>query len=472
MGAPLAVGYLCAPYLLHGFGAERFGLITIVWALVGYFSIFDLGLSRAITNSVSKHLALSDNQGANTAALTGCLMVFTLGLLVGGAVFFGASVISTVLVKHSNDLLSETRDCFAVVALSIPFVMISNAFIGILEAHQRFDKINVVRLVLGVSNFLLPVLIVMAQMGLVEVAELILFSRLSAVVVYLFMCRRYCQFRLNPINLRRSAVAELFSFGSWIALANIISPLASQIDKFIIGTLVPLASVAFYTMPAELIGRLFVIPAAITAVLFSSFSRGYKDDRNAQNLRFSKAIDLAYVLTVIPTASILFFSNSILSGWLGDDFARTSASCLQFLAIGFLANSIARVPYTYMQSNGRPDLATKINLMELPIYVAGLYIAVKQFGIVGAAYAFALRTSIDLILLAVGARYVSAKKLSISYLYPVLFSLILLTGIAVLDFLPLPPLLILSARIACGAFLILNCIPRVSRNLELLALRH
>ena len=46
-GAPLVVAVFAIPLLVRGLGTSRFGVLTLAWVLVGYLSIFDLGLSRA-----------------------------------------------------------------------------------------------------------------------------------------------------------------------------------------------------------------------------------------------------------------------------------------------------------------------------------------------------------------------------------------------------------------------------------------
>jgi len=45
-GAPLLVAIVVIPVLIEGLGIERFGVLTIAWMVVGYFSLFDLGLGR------------------------------------------------------------------------------------------------------------------------------------------------------------------------------------------------------------------------------------------------------------------------------------------------------------------------------------------------------------------------------------------------------------------------------------------
>ena len=43
-GLPLLAGAAFIPYLVREAGVEVFGILTLVWALIGYFSLFDFGL--------------------------------------------------------------------------------------------------------------------------------------------------------------------------------------------------------------------------------------------------------------------------------------------------------------------------------------------------------------------------------------------------------------------------------------------
>lgn len=53
---PVLAAVVAVPPLIDGLGAERFGLLTLVWALVGYASLFVLGLGRALTGVVAERL--------------------------------------------------------------------------------------------------------------------------------------------------------------------------------------------------------------------------------------------------------------------------------------------------------------------------------------------------------------------------------------------------------------------------------
>ena len=55
-GAPLLIAVIAIPVLVRGLGTDRFGILMIVWLLIGYLSLFDLGVGRALTNLVAQKL--------------------------------------------------------------------------------------------------------------------------------------------------------------------------------------------------------------------------------------------------------------------------------------------------------------------------------------------------------------------------------------------------------------------------------
>jgi len=50
---PILVGLITIPIYLKLIGADRFGVLSIVWLILGYFSLFNLGMGKAITVELS-----------------------------------------------------------------------------------------------------------------------------------------------------------------------------------------------------------------------------------------------------------------------------------------------------------------------------------------------------------------------------------------------------------------------------------
>src|SRR5579883_2040280 len=59
-GFPLVLGLFAVPYLIRYLGVERFGILSIAWAMLGYVGQFDLGLGRATTKYVAECLGRGD----------------------------------------------------------------------------------------------------------------------------------------------------------------------------------------------------------------------------------------------------------------------------------------------------------------------------------------------------------------------------------------------------------------------------
>src|SRR3546814_13571862 len=74
-GVPLLVGLFSVPYLVKNLGVEAFGILTLIWALIGYFSLFDFGLGRALTQQIAKRI--------HTSAVTQVSGLARLGLSIG-----------------------------------------------------------------------------------------------------------------------------------------------------------------------------------------------------------------------------------------------------------------------------------------------------------------------------------------------------------------------------------------------------
>src|SRR2546427_4459732 len=78
--APLFVAVFAVPRLIHAMGTDRFGVLTLAWALIGYASLFDLGLGRALTQLVARKLGAGEEGEIPSLAWTSLLLMMLLGL--------------------------------------------------------------------------------------------------------------------------------------------------------------------------------------------------------------------------------------------------------------------------------------------------------------------------------------------------------------------------------------------------------
>jgi O-antigen/teichoic acid export membrane protein len=430
---PLLVGVVTIPLVVHGLGTERFGLLSLAWVILGYFTIFDLGLGRAATKYVSEALGKGENDQVPEIIWTAVTFQAALGFL-GALVLFG---ITDLLVERvlniPPELLGEAKDTFHLLALSIPLVLISSSFSGVLEATQRFDLLNAVRIPSSILTFILPLVGLYLGFGLPGIVVLILLARLGTLITFVWM-----DFRIVP-DLRGPSpslarFSSLFAFGGWVMISSIVGPFLVYLDRFLIGSLLTMGAVAYYTAPYEMVTRLWIVSASLSMTLFPAFSalEGVKD-RERLSIFFARSIKYVFLITGTSIVLIIVYAEKILQIWLGSDFAAESTSAVQVLAIGVLINSLAHTPFALLQGAGRPDLPAKFHLIELPIYVVMAWILIGEFGIAGAAGAWTFRVALDTVLLFIVSLkfyHISPSLLAEEGMKRAIIGLVIFAGIA------------------------------------------
>jgi O-antigen/teichoic acid export membrane protein len=147
---PLMAGLILFPLIVAAYGLERFGLLTLAWALVGYFGLFDLGLARALTQWVSEQFA-KQAPAIDVSELirTTLRLMWLLGTLGGVLLWVTSPYIVIHLLKVSKGLQQETVCAFSVLALVVPIAVHTSALRGILEALQLFKAASLIRMVMG-----------------------------------------------------------------------------------------------------------------------------------------------------------------------------------------------------------------------------------------------------------------------------------------------------------------------------------
>ncbi|HSA07273.1 MAG TPA: flippase [Candidatus Gastranaerophilales bacterium] len=395
---PMGIALFTIPIIINNMGNERFGILTIIWMLIGYSSIFDLGLGRALTQMVSKKIGENDVKELPPIIWTASSLLFFMGIIAGIAIFSFSTFIVVDLLKVSEIYRHETVNAIKLVALCIPMLFFNGAFNGVLTSYQKFGTINLVTAPLALFNFVSPLLVFIFTNNLAAVVGTLVFGRALVSVTYFIVCLKTVD-NLYKFKIDFKFIKPLLSYGSWITVSNIISPLMSTFDRFIISNQLSASVVAFYTTPYELTARLVVLPGAIVSVLFPAFSMEIvSNPQRAKNL-FHKATKYLFFILLIPVIIIILFAKTGLSLWINPEFAENSFRIAQVISAGVLFNGLAFIPYCFIQAYGKSDMTAKFHLIEFPVYMILLFGLINVFGILGAAFAWTIRVIMDYLLL-------------------------------------------------------------------------
>lgn len=390
-GVSLVVGIATIPFIVRGLGTERFGLLSLAWVILGYFTVFDLGLGRATTRFTAEALGKGAEDRMPALVWTAVAAQVAVGLVGAGVLAAVTPLLVGQVLKIPSAMLKEAYATFYILALALPVILVSGSFMGVLEARQRFDLVNAVRVPSSALVFLLPVAGLALGLQLPGIVALIILSKVGALVGFI-LANLWLTPGLGRLSTQLALLPRILSYGGWISVSALVIPVCIYLDRFLIGSLLGMNAVAYYTAPYELVTRLLIIPASVASVLFPSFSGLFASgDVERLNASVTRSVKYLMAAMVPPVIVSLVFAEEILWIWLGKDFAMGSAMVLRLLSVAVLLNAVGYVPVSLLQGIGRPDVVAKYHLAELPAYAGVALLLIAQLGIRGAALAWLLR---------------------------------------------------------------------------------
>lgn len=390
---PLIAAAALLPFIVDRLGIDRFGLLSLAWVLIGYFSLFDLGLGRALTKMIAERIDTprADEIAPLTSSAIALMSALGLlgGLLVAAAAPFGFSWVTRLPAA----LQDEAYRSLFLVALGIPIVIASSALRSVLEGLQAFRLLNLIRAPAGVLTFAAPALSAAFSPRLDLAVLALVVARLLVLVAHIPPCRR--RVRLGWRLVDTAWALPLLRFGGWLTVSSIVGPLIVYVDRFVLGATGSASTVGFYAAPFEIVSRLLIIPAALAAALFPALAGlGAEGAEQARRLR-TRATRLTGLLTLPLGLCGILLAQPLLSLWLGPTFAEHSTLAMQLLLPGFVLNALAQIPLTALYGAGHTRPVALLHLLQLPAYVLLLTWLVDAYGVPGAAAAWSLRAGFD-----------------------------------------------------------------------------
>ncbi len=412
---PMLAALAAVPWLMHYMGQERVGVLSLVWVVVGYFSFLDMGMGRAVTVAVAA--VRSDGQGvsadevhvlgsaSNLLMVVGVVMAIVLGawVWVWGAPFKLSSV----------DLRDEVRISLLWTMPSLPLLLLSSAFRGHLEGVGAFRALNLLRIPTGILLVAAPCLTAYFSPSLVWACLSIFGVRLLHLLVLWALTAHatgHAMLAMPAVLLQHSTwlwLRRLLSFGGWVTVSNVVGPVIVYVDRFVIGATLAASSVAIYAVPFDMVSRLPVLVAALCSVLLPELARlsGLASATDPSALRQAHELVRRSSMFSAAVVAVLVVCGALaapwaLTLWLGGNFAQQSGLLTQVLLLAFGVNAVAQIPFTALQAMGRVRSVALLHLAELLPYAVLVFFAISWLGLVGAAWAWLLRSIVDYAVLA------------------------------------------------------------------------
>jgi O-antigen/teichoic acid export membrane protein len=394
----LALSFVFSPYVVHRLGVDLYGLLILAGITTNYFAIVELGLGQATVKFLADAYARRDWNGLRLILWTSVLTYFALSA-IGALGLVALTPWLTRLLRVPRASMILTEQVLYICAAGLAVSMMGSIFSSVPRAFERFDIVSYLSVPAGVGQLAVNVLLLYFGYSIRSLVGGGVAIQTLVLVAYIGVARHLLHPLGRPVFCRR-ALRELLGFGGLVSVSQVVVPVLAHVEKFIIGRVLTLSAVAFYSVPYNLVWSLTYIPGSVSGVLFPAFSRltveGDHGRRSQLLVRGTK-----YVLAaILPVAVVLaIFSRKFLAAWMGPDFAARSTGVLQVLAFAVVVNSVSDPAYQALQAMGRPGIPAAFNILEVFIHVPLCFFLIGRYGVLGGAIAWAVRVSLNSLLL-------------------------------------------------------------------------
>jgi O-antigen/teichoic acid export membrane protein len=352
---------------------ELFGLMSLVNIFImGLALLSDVGINQSIVRSKKG----GDPDFLDTA--------WTIQVIRGAGLGLIAAIISYPLSQVYAR--PEIFWLLPIVGVSVVVSGFTSTGVAMTNRQMNVKKLVLFELcgqVIGISAMLLWAWLSPTIWALVA-------GTLTTTVVRTIASHWLVRSHRNRFLLNKEAVHELFSFGKWIFVSSVLTFLAGQVDRLILGKYLTLTVLGVYTIAFTLADLPKQIILALSdKVIFPSFSQMISLPRpefrkrllnNRKRLLFPAAIGLALLVSFGDVAiHILYDSRYFQAGWI-----------LCILAMGVWPNLMALTISPSLFALGKPLYVAAGNFLRFLCTLIGIPVGYALYGIPGAVVAVAM----------------------------------------------------------------------------------
>jgi O-antigen/teichoic acid export membrane protein len=383
----IALVFFATPVLVSHLGTEHYGLYMLLMAVAGTLSVLNLGLGDATLRYVAYHYARNALAGVNRvlgATLTVYLITATLGALL---LWFAAEHVAGILALDPADAELGPR-LVKLVGVLFSVSLMGGAVAAIPQALQRYDvasRISIFQTTMQTGG---SVGVVLAGYGLDVMLSWSIILAVVMLVIHGIIAKRLVPtVQLYP-HPTRAALREVFGYGVYALLTQVLGIIWAQADKLLLGTLVSAASVGFLTIPQNVAFRGMGLINQLGAALFPRFAA--LEDLEAKRRLFLNSVWLLLAASVTVYVPLTVLFPDLLRVWLNESFASQSGSVAQVIAFSCIIRG-AFIPYEMLfKGMGRPEYVTLVFVGSGLTGLIANSILIPAFGLSGAGYAYAI----------------------------------------------------------------------------------
>nr|WP_175587004.1 oligosaccharide flippase family protein [Nostoc sp. UIC 10630] len=383
----IGLGILIIPILIRLLGIEEYGLWTLASAVVVMVTLAEAGLSTATTVFVSQDLGKKDVDGLSqtlTVTIGAMLILATLAVV---ALWMGAEPIMNLFPKLGQLQQLKVIQAIKIGGLVVAARLLQQILIGVEQAHQRYDLMNVLNTMQSVLLNVGMLIVVLLGGHTVELMQ----WQAGIGVVSLFSHLWVVRSILQNMNLRlswnqhKALAVGGYSLMMW--LNTLGSMFFSRGDRLIVGSLLGSQVLGVYAGITDITAQINSFSALPVQPLLPTLSNlvGQPNINQRQlEQQLKQATQINGLVALGMGATLITLSPLILKLLFSE---QTASQCLMIFCIAtaiYALYSCHAVGYYSLLGTNAVKTCALIQLLSSFSSLGLIAIGAYNFGLTGA----------------------------------------------------------------------------------------
>jgi O-antigen/teichoic acid export membrane protein len=334
--ASLASGFVLSPLVVRGLGIEAYGVWALVFSLMDYLAIADLGIRSATVKYVAHYSSLGDQANLFGTLNASLIYFFAIAIAVAAIIIPGAGP-SLAFFHVPQALTADYTFVLRLTGVTMAFQLLFNVPKAALEGIQDFPSISRINISVSVIRTVACLIALHFKLGLagLGMATAGAFWVGFGMTVWTFRSR-FAGFVPSLHGFDRAIFGKLLHYG----LPTLIGGLAAQFLQngpvVLLGILKDAASVGYYSLVVRLLASLYEGLSQIASITTSSVARlAAEDDHGAVERTVVFLNRYALALFSVVVVFLLVFGRSLFTLWVGPLVAEQCLPLVPWIACGY-----------------------------------------------------------------------------------------------------------------------------------------
>jgi len=330
------LGFIKTRLFIESLGSEANGLIQMVYRILGYLSLAELGLGGAIMYKLYKPIKDDDKEKISIIITTATYYFRRIGLAILIFLFIGMFFIPLLIHNNTYENI-YIYVVFIIAGLPYAFEYIFYKQYYILIAADQKQYIN--NIIFNGSNIVYNLILIIALLKNINIFEYILISY-PFVLLKAICLKKYVKKHYGYIKRTSKIDKETINMSKDVFVHNIGDAINNSCDQLILSIFNGLTYVSIYTSYLYIVKYLKDITGAILKSTLYSFGNLFasKDNNNGKSYRiFKEFLSFSCFLSILITVTFYYSIKSFIMVWI--DNPEYIIDILGILSFTFLINT-------------------------------------------------------------------------------------------------------------------------------------